>query len=85
MTHGAAIQQVQMVISMHAQHLIDMHCHMEDLDNRGCRQNLRVRGIPESVEGLRLQPVVWAIFNILLDRPLDAPIENASILSLIHI
>lgn len=32
--HGAAIQQVLKVTSVHAQHLMDMHRHMEDLDNR---------------------------------------------------
>lgn len=46
MTHGTAIHQVQKVVSVHAQHLIEMHRHMEDLDNRGRRRNLRVRGIP---------------------------------------
>lgn len=66
-THGVVIQQVQCV---HAQHLIDMNCHLEDL-NRGQRCNLQIREIPESVEGPQLQPVVWAIFNTLLDRPPD--------------
>lgn len=75
MTHGAAIQQVQKVTSVHAQHLIEMHRHKEDLDNRGRRRNLRVRGIPESVEGPQLQSTIWAIFNTLLGRPPDAPVE----------
>lgn len=39
MTHGADIQQVQRVTSIHAKHLMDMHRHMEDL-NRGRRHNL---------------------------------------------
>lgn len=50
MTHGAAIQQVQRAPTSHAQHLIDMHRHMEDLGNRGRRHNLHIRGIPELVE-----------------------------------
>lgn len=40
MTHRAAIQQVQQVFDTHAQHLIEMHRHIEDLDNRGRRRNL---------------------------------------------
>lgn len=75
LTHSAAIQQVQRVISVHAQHLIDMNRHLEDLDNRDWRRNLCIRGIPESVEGPQLQSVVWAIFNTLLSRPLDSPVE----------
>lgn len=74
MTQGAAIQ-VQKATSVHAQHLIDMHRHMEDLDNRGKRRKLRVRGIPEAVEGPQLQSVVWALFNTLLERPSGAPVE----------
>lgn len=61
MTHVATIEQVQQVTSVHAQHLIDMHHHIEDLDNRGRRCNLRFRGIPESVEGPQIQQVVWAV------------------------
>lgn len=75
MTHGAAIHQVQQAVSIHNRHLIDMHRHMEDLDNRGRRRNLHIRGIPESVEAPQLQAVVWAIFNTLLGRPPDAPVE----------
>lgn len=74
-SHGAAIQQVQQDTSPHAQYLIDVHQHMEDLDNRGRRRNLRVRGIPESVEGPQLQSAVWAVFNTSLGRPPDAPFE----------
>lgn len=69
------MRQVQRATSVHAQHLMDMHRHMEDLDNRVRRRNLRVRGIPESVEGPQLQSVVWTMFNTLLGRPPDAPVE----------
>lgn len=58
MTHRTAIQQILQVTSVYAQHLINMHRHMEDLDNRGQRSNLRFRGIPESVDGLQLQQIV---------------------------
>lgn len=70
-----SIHQVQQTVSAHSQHLMDMHRHMEDLNNRGRRRNLSIRGILESVEGPQLQAVVWAIFNTLLGRPPDAPVE----------
>lgn len=74
-THAEAIQHVQRATGVHAQHLIYMNCHLEDLDNRGRRSNLRIRGIPGSIESIQLQPVVWAIFNTLLGRPPDTPVE----------
>lgn len=52
-----------------------MQRHMEDLENRGRRSNVRIRGIPESLKGPQLQSVVWAIFNTLLGRPLDTPVD----------
>lgn len=72
LTHETAIQKVQRTTSVHAHHLIEINRHLEDLDNRGRRRNLSIRGIPELVEGPQFQPVVWAIFNTLLGRP---PVE----------
>lgn len=76
MVHGVAIKQVQRVTDTHAQHLIEIHHHIEDLDNRGRRRNLRIRGIPKNIEGPQKQPAVWAICNTLLGRPPDAPIDG---------
>lgn len=75
MTHGTAMQQVQQVTSAHAQHLIDMHHHIENFDNSGQGHNLRFQGISESVEGPQLQQVIWALCNTLLGRQPDAPLE----------
>lgn len=47
----------------------DLQCHMEALDNRGRRRNLRLRGLPEAVEADKLLPTVTGLFNSLLDRP----------------
>lgn len=44
---------------------------MEDLDNRGRHRNLRVRGVPESIDPNQLSQTVASIFNDLLERPLD--------------
>lgn len=48
-----------------------MQAHVEDLDNRNRRNNIRVRGIPESVT--ELFPAVSKVFHSLLpDRPMSA-------------
>lgn len=47
---------------------------IEDLDNRGCRHNLWVRGLPESFEPQDLETTVTAFFNNTLGRPPGARI-----------
>lgn len=59
----------------HTLQLREMQRHLEALDNRGRRNNLRVRGIPEAIEYDQIQQTVTAIFNNLLDRPATSPIE----------
>ena len=51
-----------------------MNRHIEDLDNRGRRCNVRVRGIPESVEADQIVTTLGSVFNSLLERQEDAPI-----------
>ncbi|CAH2313111.1 Hypothetical predicted protein, partial [Pelobates cultripes] len=47
-----------------------------DLDNRGRRQNLRVRGLQEGEDSpAQLKVTLTAIFNELLSRPRETPIE----------
>lgn len=46
----------------------DMQRHLEDLDNRGRRHNLRIRGLPESFEGDNMPAAVTSLFNNLLGR-----------------
>lgn len=45
-----AITRLENVTDSHLAHLIEMNRQLEDLDNSGRRHNIRVRGIPESVE-----------------------------------
>ncbi|XP_077323137.1 uncharacterized protein LOC143956838 [Lithobates pipiens] len=68
-SHELDIRRSTRKIDSHTLQLRDMQRHMEDLDNRGRRHNLRVRGLPEVVEGDRLAPAISAIFNSVLDRP----------------
>lgn len=56
-------------------HLLDLHCHVEDLDNFGHRHNIRLRGIPEVIESAAVPQAICSIFNDLLGCPADSSIE----------
>lgn len=70
-----AINRLDRVVSSHAHHFIEMNRHLEDLDNRGRRCNIRVRGIPESVDTDQISHALQRVFNSLLERPEDTDIE----------
>lgn len=67
--HDASLCHVQQVTESHAIHLRELQCHLEDINDRGCRHNLRVRGLPESIESNTITPTVLAVFNEFLERP----------------
>lgn len=70
-----AIQRIEKVNMVHAQHFIDMNRHLKDLDNRARRCNVRVRGIPESVDSDQIVTTLRSVFNSLLERQEDADIH----------
>lgn len=74
MRHDSSLCHIQQVTKSHAVHLRDINRHMEDLNNRGRRRNLSVRGVPESIDPAQLSQTVIALFNELMERPLDTPI-----------
>lgn len=47
----------------------DMNRHLEDLDNRGRRNNIRLRGLPEVSGSENLPAILSTIFNDLLGKP----------------
>lgn len=51
------------------QSLVDLAAQVEDQENRGRRNNLRIRGVPESINKDELKTLVPAILNDYLDRP----------------
>lgn len=73
--HDTEIQQLQLSSHTHDVLLRELHRHLEDLDNRGRLHILRVRGLPESVGHNQLAQATIAIFNDLLGRPPESPIE----------
>lgn len=70
-----AIHKLELVSSNHMQHFINMNRHIEDLDNRGRRCNVRVRGIPESVDQDQITTALRRVFNSLLERQEDTEIN----------
>ncbi|XP_040195108.1 vomeronasal type-2 receptor 26-like [Rana temporaria] len=70
-----AIRRLEKVVDTHASHFIEINHHLEDLDNRGRRCNIRVMGIPESVESDQIVPALQRVFNSLLERQEDTVID----------
>lgn len=56
-------------------YLSDLLLRIDDQDNRGRRNNIRVRGIPESTAPVDLHATVRDVFNMYLGRPPDAVLE----------
>ncbi|OCT87317.1 hypothetical protein XELAEV_18021015mg, partial [Xenopus laevis] len=49
--------------------LYSLQKRIDDLDNRGRRCNLRIRGLPEQVDGVSLQATAMKIFNHIPEQP----------------
>lgn len=73
--HDTAIHLVTDCIDSHTLQMRDMQRHLEELDNRGRRHNLRVRGLPEAFEGEQISQEVVSLFNGILHRPPQTPIQ----------
>lgn len=70
-----ALNRPEKVTDSHATQFIEMNRHLEDLDNRGRRNNIRVRGIPEMVDSDQIIPALQRVFNSLLERQEDTDIK----------
>lgn len=68
-THSSVLRRSCQVVDSHTMQLRDLNRHVEDLDNRGRRHNLSLRGLPESIDAEHLQSEVTTLFNNLLSRP----------------
>lgn len=63
------ISQIHSQLASQASTLRDFHRHLEDLDNRGRRNNIRVQGLPEATQDEDLPVTLQAIFNNVLGHP----------------
>lgn len=72
--HETILSKAATRIDSYTLQMRDMQRHLEDLDNRGWRHNLRIRGLPETIRGDRMPPAVVSLFSSLLNRPLQTPV-----------
>lgn len=67
--HDTTFVHVKKATRAYDKCLLEMHYYLEDLDNRGRRRNLRIRGITEDVDAAHLKHIVMGICNSLLSVP----------------
>ncbi|CAH2281982.1 Hypothetical predicted protein, partial [Pelobates cultripes] len=60
------------IIAQHTRQLTDLRLHIEDLDYRSRRHNIRVRGLRDAQNQEDLRVVLALLFNLILGRPSDA-------------
>ncbi|KAM9319805.1 neutral amino acid uniporter 4-like [Gastrophryne carolinensis] len=71
---AAIADLVQRVEAQNVQ-ILQLQLQHDDLENRHRRNNLRLRGIPEASTGEDVKQIITTIFNKLLDRDAETPIE----------
>lgn len=69
------VMELQQHSSASVRALRETRRHLEDLDNRGRRNNIRIRGLPEAEGQEDLQVILESIFNNLRELPLSTPIK----------
>lgn len=75
MKHDTVLRWATQRVYTHTLQLRELQRHMEDLDNRGRRHNLRICGLPKSVEREQLSPTVTSLLNYFLNRPAQTVID----------
>lgn len=69
------ISSIQASSSARDSHHHTLIANMDDLENHNRRNNIRLRGVPESIRTPDLIPTLTKFFNSLLGKDLDTPIE----------
>lgn len=69
-----AVHRTQLQGADHRNLLRDMQRHIEDLDNRGCRNNISVKEVPETESPEDIHNTLQNVFN-LLGEPTSKHIE----------
>ncbi|KAG8451976.1 hypothetical protein GDO86_003963 [Hymenochirus boettgeri] len=69
------IGNVTRVLNDHSRAIRDLFRQMEDLENRGRRNNIRIRGLPETVQDGALLESVTSLFHTILESDPSQIIE----------
>lgn len=71
-----AISVLHHVKNQHSAQLVVIQRYVEDLDNRAIiLDNIRVQGVPETVSPDQVKDAVKTLFNQILSRSVDTPLE----------
>uniref|UniRef100_A0A8C5MJD9 Uncharacterized protein n=1 Tax=Leptobrachium leishanense TaxID=445787 RepID=A0A8C5MJD9_9ANUR len=70
----AHLDRLQAQINEQSRYVTDLRRSVDDLDNRGRRNNVRIRGVPEPEDTEDIPLTLRTLFNALLERPPDTPI-----------
>lgn len=70
-----ALQSHEEILNTHTVMLQQLSYKQDDIENRNRCNNIRICGLPEPVEPKDLSMAVTAIFNQLLKKPKENPIE----------
>ncbi|CAH2325024.1 Hypothetical predicted protein [Pelobates cultripes] len=76
-TTALQLTKIQSLQQTHNEAILFLQRKIEDLDNRGRRNNLRIRGLPEAPDGEseNVTLTLTSLFNKLLNRPHDTSIN----------
>lgn len=66
--HDLVLQRSTQKINAHTLQLHEVNRHLEDLETRSRCHNIRVRGMPEEIEGEQMPQAVVGFFNSVLGR-----------------
>ncbi|KAM9324571.1 homeobox protein NOBOX [Gastrophryne carolinensis] len=75
MDHETRLANLERMQVQHQQQMTELRLQVDDQENRNRRNNLKIRGIPESVRADALRASAVELFNSLLGRPLDSEID----------
>uniref|UniRef100_A0A8C5MIZ2 Transposase element L1Md-A101/L1Md-A102/L1Md-A2 n=1 Tax=Leptobrachium leishanense TaxID=445787 RepID=A0A8C5MIZ2_9ANUR len=70
----AHLDRLQAQLNEQSHYVTDLRRSVDDLDNRGRRNNVRIRGVPEPEDTEDIPLILQTLFNALLERPPDTPI-----------
>ncbi|KAM9326866.1 alpha-2-macroglobulin-like protein 1 [Gastrophryne carolinensis] len=70
--HETRLANLERLQEVHQQQMNEIWLQVDDHENRNRRNNLKIRGIPESVRSEALRSSATELFNSLLERPLGS-------------
>lgn len=74
-TSDTRLEMIEEKLQKQHQRLVMLQLQSEESENRSRRNNIRIKGVPEDIEGPALRDTVMAILNQVLKNPPNTPIE----------